>query len=45
MNLNSEMKKGARPPRALFSAPSRKTRTHQNNPGVRSDSTRNMLAA
>jgi hypothetical protein len=44
-NPNSEIETGARPPRAQFSAPSRKTRAHRNVPIVRGRVTRNRLAA
>src|SRR5882724_2716606 len=44
-NPNSDMQRGARPPRALFSAPSRKTWVHKYFPSVRVSFTRKMLAA
>jgi beta-glucosidase len=43
--VKPENRKGARPPRALFSAPSRKTRAHRKVPSVCSRSTRKWLAA
>ena len=45
VQAKSEMERGARPPRAQFSAPSRKTWSHRNEPNVRDSRARKMLAA
>jgi prepilin-type N-terminal cleavage/methylation domain-containing protein len=45
MNINLQNEKRARPPRAQFSAPSRKIRTHQDDLNVHVRFTREMLAA
>ena len=44
-NPDYELEPGARPPRAQFFAPPRKTRTHGKIPSVRGRVTRNQLAA
>ena len=43
--LNSEIETGACPPRAQFSAPSRKIRAHRNIPSLIGSFTRNKLFA
>jgi len=42
---NSEIERGAHPPRVLFSAPSRKTRAHRNISNVQDRIARQLLAA